>query len=71
MSGACTVRTIAERAGAASSDTRRRHNIYAVSPYCTNADSHDLVGILVRVATSEAAESEVDDFTTVRRSRPW
>src|SRR5688572_32388893 len=39
MSAACTVRTIVEKAGAASSATRRR-SIYALSPCCSNADRH-------------------------------
>jgi hypothetical protein len=39
MSAACTVRTIVEKAGAASSATRRRRSIYAVWRCCNNADT--------------------------------
>jgi len=38
MSAACTVRTIAEKAGAVSPATRRRRSISAVWPCCSNAD---------------------------------
>ena len=40
MSAACTVRTIVEKAGAATSATRRRRIIYAVWLCCSNADRH-------------------------------
>jgi hypothetical protein len=38
MSAACTVRTIVEKVGVASSAMRGRRSIYAVSPCCSSAD---------------------------------
>jgi hypothetical protein len=38
MSAACTIRTIVEKVGVASSAMRGRRSIYAVSPCCSSAD---------------------------------
>jgi len=40
MSAACTVRTIAEKAGAASPATPRRRSIYGIWPSCSSAGRH-------------------------------